>query len=143
MFSIPMHALPYPAVLHRTDGPRTMVCRVREIRLTTPLDRLAQEIAREFDAALVEVVDERRGHSVVTGRCATDGLAEAAYTLPWSVTAAIPGADGPIGRLVLHERGERTWQEADRHRLESAARLVGGLLDDAPAPPDNRAALAS
>lgn len=143
MFTIPMHALPYPAVLHRTDGPGATVSRVRELRLTTPIDRLAQWIAREFDVALVEVVDERRGHSVITGRCAASGLPESAYALSWSVAAAIPGVDGPVGRLVLRERGGRTWEEADRHRLENAARLIGRLLDDAPAPPGGHAALAS
>lgn len=143
MFTIPMHALPYPAVLHRTDGPQSTVSRVREMRLATPLDRLAQWIAREFDVALVEVVDERRGQSVITGRCAAGDLPAAAYALPWSVSAAIPGADGPVGRLVLRERGGRAWQEADRNRLESAARLVGRLLADAPAPPNGPTALAS
>lgn len=143
MFTSPMHALPYPAVLHRIDGPGTTVSRVREMRLTTPLDRLAQRIAADFDVALVEIVDERRGRSVVTGRCAGNGLPEACYPLTWVMETAIPGADGPIGRLVLRERAERTWGPADQRRLQGMARLAGHLLDGPFPLPNDRETLAS
>lgn len=125
-----LNPLPYPAVLHRAHDAAPGFSRVRASAAATPLDRLAQRIARSFDVALVEFIDERRQRSVFSGRCATVYLEDAGdYPLAWSREVPIASESGRTGRLVLRDRAHRSWNDADTARLAELAALAGCLME--------------